>query len=111
MMEGKWHKKQIGVSYDCGEISFYGNEEILKQVWINLLNNAVKFSTDGGKEKIEIRHTGNRLLVSFAIQGEPLSDEVAVHIFDKFYQADTARPASVIKTNFSRRRQCSLFAS
>jgi signal transduction histidine kinase len=90
MMESKWRQKRIDITFDCGEIFIYGNEEMLKQVWINLLDNAVKFSPDGGKLKIEIQHTGNHILVSFSNQGKAISDEAAAHIFDKFYQADTS---------------------
>lgn len=90
MMEEKWHEKQLDISFDCEEISFFGNEEMLKQVWINLLDNAVKFSPNKSRVEIAIQHTKNLLFVSFTNQGKPFSDEAAAHIFDKFYQTDKA---------------------
>lgn len=90
MMESKWSQKQINISFDCGEIYIHGNSEMLKQVWINLLDNAIKFSPNNSKVKIEIQQTENQILVFFSNQGIPVSDEDAAHIFDKFYQADTS---------------------
>ena len=39
MLSEKWLKKQLEFDFDCGEIYLTGNEEMLKQVWINLLDN------------------------------------------------------------------------
>ncbi len=90
MMESKWYQKQIGISFDCGEVYIYGNDEMLKQVWINLLDNAIKFSPNNSEVNIEIQQTEQQILIFFSNQGASISDEEAAHIFDKFYQIDTS---------------------
>lgn len=64
------------------------NEELLKQVWINLLDNAIKFSPNGGKIEIRIAESSNEITVSVADEGSGMSEETKNHIFDKFYQCD-----------------------
>lgn len=61
---------------------------MLKQVWINLLDNAIKFSPVGGKIEIRIKQTGVSLSVKISDQGSGMSPETKEHIFDKFYQGD-----------------------
>ena len=44
ILEDKWTAKQIDLQLDFDEISVVGSEELLRQVWLNLLDNAIKFS-------------------------------------------------------------------
>ena len=66
------------------------NEELLKQVWINLIDNAIKFSPVGGKITIKILNTGSRLRVEIANQSPPIPEDRINDIFKKFYQLDTS---------------------
>lgn len=90
MMDSKWHEKQIVFSFDCDEVFLWGNEEMLKQVWINLLDNAIKFSPKGGTVTVRISFIRGNTVVSFADQGPGMTPETAARIFDKFYQGDTS---------------------
>ncbi len=90
VIDSKWPNKKINFQFDCGELFIIGNEELLRQVWINLLDNAVKFSPDGGIVKIDICTDNDFMKFSFANQGSPIPPKSAAHIFDKFYQADTS---------------------
>ena len=44
LLESKWTAKNINMNIDFGEYTINANEEMMKQVWINLLDNAIKFS-------------------------------------------------------------------
>lgn len=88
MMEGKWMEKEIDISLNCGEIFLSGNEGMLGQVWINLLDNAIKFSPDHGAVKIDISQTKEQTVITFSNQCEGIPPEKATHIFDKFYQGN-----------------------
>ena len=90
MLENKWEKKNIYISIDDKEVYIYANKEMLKQVWINLLDNAIKFSPENGEINIEIQQTKKQISVSISNQGNPIPTEIAAHIFDKFYQGDTS---------------------
>ena len=93
MLSEKWLKKQLEFDFDCGEIYLTGNEEMLKQVWINLLDNAIKFSPDGGAVIIKLRRTAKSVIIAVSNEGNILTEESAKHIFDKFYQADKSHAA------------------
>lgn len=72
------------------ELPFYGNQEMFQHVWINLLNNAVKFTPEGGKITVSGESTnGGRIRVSIADTGIGMDEETLAHIFDKYYQNDT----------------------
>lgn len=88
LLDKKWSDKGIVIAFDCGEVFYTGNEELLKQVWINLIDNAIKFSPQGEEIDVIIRESGQFLAVSFANRGEPIPASALTHIFDKFYQAD-----------------------
>ena len=62
---------------------------MLRQVWINLIDNAIKFSPEYGTVKIEIRQCLNETVVSVLNEGV-MSEEVATHIFEKFYRGDAS---------------------
>ena len=42
LLEKKWEEKELGIQAEFGEYKWMGNEEFLKQVWINLLDNAIE---------------------------------------------------------------------
>lgn len=90
MLESKWREKQVSFDFDCDEIYMRGNEELLRQVWINLLDNAIKFSPDKTAVKIQIVCSPEYIVFTILNQGEQMTAEAAKHIFDKFYQADKA---------------------
>lgn len=88
LLDKKWWAKGIVIAFDCGEVFYTGNEELLKQIWINLIDNAIKFSPEGEEIDIIIRESDESLTVSFTNRGEPIPSSALTHIFDKFYQAD-----------------------
>ena len=94
MLSGKWQEKRLEFDFDCGEIYLTGNEEMLKQVWINLLDNAIKFSPISGTITIKLHRTIKSVIITVSNEGNALTEESARHIFDKFYQADKSHAAS-----------------
>ena len=64
------------------------HEELLKQVWINLLDNAIKFSEPGGTVAVEITEADDTLAIIVLNHGKDIPPDSIAHIFNKFYQAD-----------------------
>lgn len=64
---------------------------MLKQVWIDLLDNAIKFSPDVGRIDVTVSQDAEQTRASISNEGEAIAPEALAHIFDKFYQADTSR--------------------
>ena len=66
------------------------NEEMMKQVWINLLDNAIKFSPEGEEISIRISNKNEHIYVSISGKGPHIEDEEINKIFRKFYQSDSS---------------------
>lgn len=84
----KWERKNLDFIVDFGEHDIEANEELLKQVWINLLDNAVKFSRQSGAIELQIEETEQTLRVGITNSGGEIAPEHQKRIFNKFYQAD-----------------------
>lgn len=90
LLENKWIEKQIEWDIELGSIKFKGNKNLMYQVWINLIDNAIKFSKIGGI--IEIRlNCEDGIIVSIRDHGEGIALEDFKKVFEKFYKADKSR--------------------
>lgn len=92
--EKKWSERELELSLDFDEYEIVASEDLLKQVWINLLDNAIKFSSHGGTLEVDIAEEGDMLSVSVTNEGKPISDEDKVKIWNKFYQAEKTKSKS-----------------
>ena len=90
LMEQKWRSKQIDIRFDGEELMCSGNEAQLKEVWVNLLDNAVKFSPPGGTVELTLKQEGSDLVAAIQDEGPGMEESVQAHIFDQFYQGDTS---------------------
>lgn len=90
LLEKKWIKKKLTFIADFDEYMIYANEELLKQVWINLIDNAVKFSYEGGEIGISITEVRGKVVISVKNNGPEISSDDKKRIFDKFWQSDTS---------------------
>ena len=88
LLEGKWRAKEVEFSLEFGEYRIMANEELLRHVWLNLLDNAIKFTPPGGTVSVEIREEGDCLAVTVHNTGSRIPPEQQDKIFRKFYQAD-----------------------
>lgn len=90
LMEPKWSVKDLDVNLDLEEVTFVGNEEFFQQIWINLLDNAIKFSYPGGSINITLAKVGNEIRFTIQDEGVGMDEATIAHIFDKFFQGDTS---------------------
>lgn len=94
MFEQQWSQKKIWLDLNLPECEYNGNEELLNQIWVNLIGNAIKFTDENGEIGISIDNSQKDfVIVTIADNGVGMSDDVKAHIFEKFYQADTSRKA------------------
>lgn len=91
MLEAKWSEKNIEFDMELPKTVYCGSESLLEQVWLNIIDNAVKHSPQGGVITIILSENDGAVSISVADSGEGMTEEVKKHIFEKFYQADTSR--------------------
>ncbi len=87
-LEGRWAKRGIEFDLNFDECMISGNKDMLKHVWINLIDNAVKFSPDGGSVAVDIADHADCYRVTVSNHGPEIPPEQRGRIFNKFYQAD-----------------------
>lgn len=93
LLESLWSAKQLNLDIELDEQRYYGNEELMMQVWLNVLGNAIKFTPEGGTISVALHSDGAWISVVIADTGIGMTPKVRKHIFEKFYQGDPARAA------------------
>jgi len=86
-------KKSVRVRLepDLGLPPVPGDARHLQRALFVLLDNAVKFSPNGGKVEVHLRKDGEQLAVSVSDQGIGIPPESMLHVFDRFYHRDRSR--------------------
>jgi len=69
-----------------GTPPIYGHKEHLRRVLENLLDNAVKFTPEGGTITVSLTPEGNEILLQVSDTGIGIAEEAQSHIFERFYQ-------------------------
>ena len=88
LLEEKWVRKGIEPELDFDEYFLEANEEMLMQVWINLIDNAIKFTPEGGRLTLDVTEEKREICVKISNTGSVIPPEKQDKIFNKFYQAD-----------------------
>ena len=93
-MESQWSERNIVFDVDLPRLPYRNNAEMMDYVWGNLIGNAIKYSHDNGKIHISARMEDSFITVWIRDEGIGIRQEHLRHIFDKFYQADTAHASA-----------------
>ena len=86
------YDKGIEYSYDIEEdISFYANEDDIRQLIAILTDNAIKYTDSGNTIRILLSEHSGCIRISVENTGSWISSEDIPHIFERFYKADSSR--------------------
>lgn len=95
LLEPQWLEKELTLEFDAPEIVLYkGNEELIFQVWQNLIVNAIKFTKANGHIFVKVTEDKQGISVSLQDDGIGMSEEDQVRVFERFYQADQSHSGS-----------------
>lgn len=86
----KWSEKNLTIDFEAEDIYIRANKEMLGQVWINLLDNAIKFSPERAEIGFHITGQQDNLSISISNFFSSPDSTNTDRIFDKFYQGDTS---------------------
>jgi signal transduction histidine kinase len=89
--EAKWSSKQIELQLDLEETVYEGNEQLLYQVWLNLFDNAVKFSGTKGLIEVRLKKKDNKTVFEITDFGKGMTQEEQKRMFEKFFTGDRSR--------------------
>ncbi len=88
LLEPKWSEKEIVFNISMEEKYFYGDEDLIFQVWVNIIENAIKFSKQHGKIDISLKEKENWIEIKIEDYGRGMDEEEKKKIFTRFYQID-----------------------
>jgi len=94
-LEPQWSAKNISLEADLQKFTVCGDEDLLSQIWVNLLHNAIKFTPENGQINIAMSANGDLAVVKISDTGVGIAPEDQIHIFERFYKADKARDRSL----------------
>jgi heavy metal sensor kinase len=83
--------KNIRMDVSSDSLPFTGDEDLLLQLVLNLVDNAIKYTDDGGRVTVACARDGRSALIAVSDTGPGIPAEHLPRIFDRFYRADTSR--------------------
>lgn len=90
-LQPEWEKKNIEIDADFGECTAKSNDELLSRVFINVLDNAIKYSRENGKVGVYVTESDEKISVTIADDGIGMDEETKRRMFDKYFRADKSR--------------------
>jgi two-component system, OmpR family, phosphate regulon sensor histidine kinase PhoR len=92
--EPQWTDKNIEMDAALEEVTFTGDEDLLSQVWINLIHNSIKFTPAGGKIWVSLCPQEAWIEFKISDTGIGIAAEDQERIFERFYKADASRTSA-----------------
>jgi signal transduction histidine kinase len=90
--EPQWLAKGIMIDLELpAAVKIKADEDQLKQVWMNLLSNSIKFTPEGGNIRISIDSSADEVSVTISDNGIGISPEEFNAVFQRFYKIDKSR--------------------
>lgn len=90
LLEKQWSEKEIELDIDLEPVRCFANEEMLSQLFLNLLGNAIKFTDRGGTVGVSLKQENMLVTVKVFDTGIGIPESIREAIFDRFYQGDTS---------------------
>ena len=91
LLEPKWAPKDLELDVDLESLEYNGNDSLLLHVWVNLIDNAIKYDPHGGLLRLRLQRSEHGAICTVDDSGPGISEADQAHIFDKFFQADSSR--------------------
>lgn len=92
--EPQWSQKKLKVDALLDSITVTADEDMMSQVWMNLIHNSIKFTPEGGSIQVVLQGHGKTVECRISDTGVGIDEETLKHIFERFYKADQARERS-----------------
>ena len=83
--------KSIKIIKKVTPVTILGSEDRLTEMFVNLIENAIKYSPNGKSIKIKSKEVKDNVYISVIDFGPGIPQEQISHLFDRFYRADSSR--------------------
>jgi signal transduction histidine kinase len=86
-------EREIHLALDLAPAMIQGDRDLLFQMVVNLLDNALKYAHHGGAVRFAIRTDADEVVVTIADDGPGIAEDDRARVFDRFYRVDASRAA------------------
>lgn len=83
--------KQIAIDYELKKVVVKGDKDSLRELFVILLDNALKFSYQGSRIRITSKKLDKEIKILISDKGVGIAEEDREHIFERFYRSRKAR--------------------
>ncbi|HVP47555.1 MAG TPA: ATP-binding protein, partial [Bryobacteraceae bacterium] len=73
------------------DVGYRGDQELIRRLVLNLLENAIRYTPEGGRVQVSLEDSAGELRIRVADTGIGIPPEAAPHVFERFYRGDQAR--------------------
>lgn len=88
LLQNQWESKNIKLSIELDRVTYKGSVDLMQQLFINLVSNAIKFSSDYGEIAITLSQFDDKIVFVISDNGIGMDQKTIDRVFDKFYQGD-----------------------
>ncbi|MCL4395574.1 MAG: HAMP domain-containing histidine kinase [Chloroflexi bacterium] len=92
--EPQWTAKRIEMDVSLQDALITADQDLMSQVWSNLIHNSIKFTPEGGRIGVELCRRADRREFKITDTGPGIAPEDQAHVFERFYKADKSRTRS-----------------
>jgi signal transduction histidine kinase len=89
--EPQWCEKKIKMDAFLDNVTVTADEDMMSQVWVNIIHNSIKFTPDDGSIQVDLHKYGNTVECKISDTGIGIDEDAQKHIFERFYKADKSR--------------------
>ncbi|MGM9904232.1 two-component system sensor histidine kinase [Enterococcus sp. 10A9_DIV0425] len=90
-LQPKWEQEHLQLTIELDTINYFGNEEFLYQVWLNIMDNAIKYNQSYGTIDVRLTQNHTHVFLEVTDSGIGMDKETQKRLFEKFYQGETSR--------------------
>ena len=91
ILQDKWESKNIEVEAELNEVTVISNPELVGQMILNVMENAVKYTPENGKITVTDGKTADGVFLTIKDDGIGMDDETKRRMFDRYYRGDKSR--------------------
>ena len=88
VLEPKWKEKDLKFNVSLQDTIYYGDTDLTFQVWMNLIDNAIKFSNKGSHIDVRVKKDKDYIKIEIKDYGIGMDESEKEKIFERFYQID-----------------------